>query len=115
MIPLLILAGLAIAGTAVAITFWDQIKKYLALAFDKVKKIINASIIGAMAYVQTGNWRKGIKAAYKFYSKNAEGQWQETVTTKTITADEVPAHIRKKLEATTQPIDISDELELELT
>ena len=43
MIPLLILAGLAIAGTAVAITFWDQIKKYLALAFDKVKKIINAS------------------------------------------------------------------------
>ena len=115
MIPLLILAGLAIAGTAVEITFWDQIKKYLAVAFDKVKKSINASIIGAMAYDQTGNWREGIKAAYKCYSKNAEGQWQETVTTKTITADEVPAHIRKKLEATTQPIDISDELELELT
>ena len=114
MIPFLILAGIAVAGTAIAITFWDQIKKYLALAFDKVKKIVKAAIVGAMAYVQSGNWREGIKAAYKFYSKNEQGQWQETITTKTISADEVPAHIRKKLEATTQPIDISDELELEL-
>ena len=92
---------------------------YMKCLSPKVRQAFHvgrtSTIIGAMAYVQTGNWREGIKAAYKFYSKNAEGQWQETVTTKTITADEVPAHIRKKLEATTQPIDISDELELELT
>jgi hypothetical protein len=64
--------------------------------------------------VQTQNWREGIKAAYKFYSKNLEGQWQETLTTKTITAEEVPEHIRRKLEASSQAIDISDELELQL-
>lgn len=113
MIPLLLLGGI-IFGLAVAVTFWDQIKKYLGIALKKVKELVTAAIVGVAAYVQTGNWREGIKAAYKFYSKNKNGQWQETVTTKTITAEEVPEHIRRKLEATSQPIDISEELELEL-
>lgn len=114
MIPLIILAGLALLTTAVAITFWDQIKESLNLALKKVKEIVQAAIIGVAAYVQTNNWREGVKAAYKFYSKNTKGQWQETVTTKTISVDEIPEHIRKKLEITSSPIDISDELELEL-
>ena len=60
------------------------------------------------------NWREGIKAAYKFYSKDTNGMWQETVTTRTISAEQVPESIRRKLDATTKPIDISEELELEL-
>lgn len=51
------------------------------------------------AYVQTGNWREGIKVAYKFYSKTKE-EWQESAVTKEITAEELPEHIRKKLEKT---------------
>lgn len=115
MIPILLLGGLLAAGAvAIAITFWDQIKEFLKLAFQKVKKIISAAIIGVATYVQSGNWREGIKAAYKFYSKDKNGMWQETVTTRTISPEEVPEHIRRKLEATTKPIDISEELELEL-
>lgn len=114
MIPLLLLGGLLAGAFVVAITFWDQIKKYLSLSLKKVKEVVEATIVGVAAYVQTKNWREGIKAAYKFYSKNIEGQWQETLTTKTIAADEVPEHIRRKLEASSQAIDISEELELEL-
>lgn len=113
MIPIFLLGGLLLAGV-VAVAFWDQIKKYLNLAFERVKKVITAAIVGVAAYVQTGNWREGIKAAYKFYSKNERGMWQESVVTKEITAEELPDHIRKKLEKTTAPVDISNELELEL-
>ncbi len=114
MIPLILLGGLLIGATVIAVTFWDQIKKYLGLAYKKLKEILAAAIVGVAAYVQTNNWREGIKAFYKFYSKDTAGQWQETMTTKTITAEEVPEHIRRKLEASNRAIDISEELELEL-
>jgi hypothetical protein len=115
MIPILLLGALLAAGAAVvAITFWDQIKEFLKLAFEKVKRMISATIVGVTTYVQSGNWREGIKAAYKFYSKDTNGMWQETVTTRTISAEQVPESIRRKLDATTKPIDISEELELEL-
>lgn len=114
MIPFILLGAALLGGAVLAITFWDQIKKYLAMAVKKVKEVIQAAIVGVAAYVQTNNWREGIKAAYKFYSKNTAGQWQETVTTKVITPEEIPEHIRKKLELTNKPIEISDELEMEL-
>lgn len=115
MIPFILVAALLAGAAAVAVTFWDQIKKFLALAVEKVKQIIGATIIGVAAYIQTENWREGIKAFYKFYSKNTEGQWQESVVTKTVSAEEVPEHIRKKLEKDSGPIDISKDLELELS
>ncbi|QCP47886.1 hypothetical protein FAZ95_01015 [Trinickia violacea] len=114
MIPFLLLGGLLAGAVIVAVSFWDQIKKYLQLAAEKVKQIISAAIVGVAAYVQSGDWREGIRVAYKFYSKDKAGQWQETVTTKTITADELPEHIRRKLEQTEKEIDISEELKLEL-
>jgi ABC-type proline/glycine betaine transport system permease subunit len=115
MIPLLLLGGLLAAGAAiVAVTFWDQIKKYLQMALTKVKQVLSAAIVGVAAYVQSGDWREGIRAAYKFYSKDEKGMWQETVTTKTITADEVPERIRKMMERGHDEIDITDELKLEL-
>lgn len=116
MIPILLVIGLLTAGAVVAaVTFWDQIKKFLGLALKKVKEIIGATIIGVATYIQTDNWREGFKAFYKFYSQNTKGQWQETITTKTISADEVPDHIKKKCEKTTDQVDISEELQLELS
>lgn len=115
MIPLVLLGGfLAGAAVVAAVTFWDQIKQFLKSAFDKVKKVISAAIVGVAAFVESGNWRDGIKAMYKFYSKDKAGMWQETITTKTISPEEVPEHIRQKLERSNQPVDISNELELEL-
>lgn len=115
MIPLLLLGGLlAGAAIAVAVTFWDQIKKFLHLAFNKVKKVLSAAIVGVATYIETENWRESMRVAYKFYSKDEIGRWQETVTTKTISPEEVPENIRKKLERANGPIDISKELELSL-
>lgn len=113
MIPILIVAGLALAG-AVVYTFWDEIKKYLKQAYEKIKEVLSATIVGVTTYLQTRDLVEGVKAAYKFYSKNKAGKWQETVLTKTISAQDVPEHIRRKLEATTDEVDVSDELELEL-
>lgn len=115
MIPILLLGGLILGLGALTITFWDQIKKYLSLALEQVKKIIRATIVGVAAYVQTRDWRQGIKAAYKFYSKNENGKWQESVVTKEISVEELPPSVRAKLEKTEKPIDISNELELELS
>ena len=113
MIPILLIGGLGLLA-AVAITFWDQIKKFLGLALEKVKKVVRAAIVGVAAYVQTRDWREGLKAAYKFYSKNENVKWQESVVTKEISVDEWPAHIRAKVERSSNHIDISEELELEL-
>lgn len=115
MIPLILLGGLlAGAAIAVAVTFWDQIKKFLQLAFNKVKKVLSAAIIGVATYIETADWRESIKVAYKFYSKDEIGRWQETITTKTISPEEVPENIRRKLEGAHGPIDVSSELELAL-
>lgn len=114
MIPILIVAGLAFAAGAVVYSFWDEIKSYLKQAYDKVKEIMSAAVVGVMTYLQTKNLAEGVRAAYKFYSKNKAGKWQETVVTKTIAAQDVPEHIRRKLEETTNEVDVSDELALEL-
>lgn len=115
MIPLLLLGGLLAGAAVLAVTFWDEIKQFLKAAYERVKKVVSAAIVGVVTYVQTKNIYEGIKAAYKFYSKNERGQWQEHVVTKTLEASEVPEHIREKLERTNKPIDISKELELELS
>lgn len=113
MIPVLLIAGLAFAVGVAVVTFWDEIKKYLGLAYQHVKKMLHAAIVGVVAYVKKGSIAGAVIAAYKFYSKDDKGRWQETVTTKTISESEVPEHIRRKLEECEQ-LDISEELQLEL-
>ncbi len=115
MIPLLLLGGLLFGAAAVvAVTFWDEIKEYLRMAFEKVKKLISATIAGVAVYAQSGSFIEGIKVAYKFYSKDAKGKWQETIATRTVNDNEVPEHIRNKLDSSTGQIDISRDLELNL-
>lgn len=116
MIPIFIIGALLVGGAVVAVTFWDQIKKYLSKALEKVKEILNAAIVGFTAYVKSGlNWMEGLKAAYKFYSRNNQGQWQETVITKTISVEDLPESIKKKLaKSQGKQVEITEELELEL-
>ncbi len=116
MIPLLLLGGLLFGAAAVVVvTFWDEIKQFLKIAYDKVKKLISAAIAGVAAYAQTGSFIDGIKVAYKFYSKDSTGKWQESVVTKTVNDNEVPEHIRRKLDQSAGPVDISNDLELQLS
>ena len=56
----------------------------------------------------------GLQALNKFYSKNENQQWEETITTRTISESDVPEHIRRKLESTRGPVDISEDIAKEL-
>lgn len=114
MIPFVIIAAVALAGIVV-VTFWDEIKKYLGVAIKKVKQVLPAAIVGFTTFLQTLDVRESFKAAYKFYSKDKNDKWHETVVTKEISESEVPAEIRLRAErANGKAIDISDELALEL-
>lgn len=116
MIPILLLGAAALAAGAVIVTFWDEIKQAIKLAWSKVQKIIKAAIVGFTTYIKEGDWRKGAIAAFKFYSKDERGQWSETVATKTISEHEVPPEIRAKLERSQgESIDISKEMEMVLS
>lgn len=114
MIPFAIAAVVALAGIVV-LTFWDEIKKYLGMAIKKVKKLIPAAIVGFTTFLQTLDVNQSFKAAYKFYSKDKDNKWHETVVTKEISESEVPEAIRLRAEnANGRAIDISEELALEL-
>lgn len=116
MIPFILLGGLLTAAViVVAITFWDQIKKFLQQALKKITQLFSAAVQGVSVYIRSGgNWREGIKAAYCFYRKDAKGLWQENVVTKTIVAEELPDNIRWKIESSNEAIDITKELQLRL-
>lgn len=120
MIPFLVAAGL-IAGVFVVSKFWKQIKDFLQTSIEKIQKILPAaSIAGFKTYFQTGNlaqslYNAGTVILQKFYSKNAEGKWQETIATREIDPSEIPADILAKVEqANGQAVDISDEVQHEL-
>ncbi|SHJ68816.1 hypothetical protein [Pseudomonas luteola] len=119
MIPIILLGAALLATTAVvASVFWDDIKKFLKAAIEHVRRIIKATIVGLTAYIKTKDISAGIQAGLqalnKFYSKNENEQWEETVVTRQISSSEVPEHIRKKLERTQAPVDISDDVAKEL-
>lgn len=49
-----------------------------------------------------------------FFSKNERGQWQETIMTRNVPANEIPEDIRRKVENNRGPVDITDEVQAEL-
>lgn len=120
MIPILVALAVGAAVGAVVVTFWDEIKKILKVAYKKVEeqivKLTKAALIGFTTYVKGGTALDGVKAAFKFYSKDAKGQFQETTVTKTISESELPPEIRAKLENNNGNLtDISKEMELALS
>lgn len=118
MIPFILLGAALFAGAVVVSAFWDSIKNFLEASVKHVRQVIKATIVGLTAYIKTQNIvagvAAGLQALNKFYSKNEDQQWEETVTTRTISASEVPEHIRRKLEATQKPVDISEDIAKEL-
>ncbi|WP_226455747.1 hypothetical protein [Pseudomonas sp. AF03-9] len=118
MIPFILLGAALFAGAVVASAFWDKIKNFLEASVKHVRQIVKATIVGLTAYIKTQNVVAGIAAGLqalnKFYSKNEDQQWEETVTTRTIPASDVPEHIRRKLESTQAPVDISEDIAKEL-
>ena len=118
MIPIILLGAALFAGAVVVTAFWDKIKSFLEASVKHVRQVVKATIVGLTAYVKTQNIAAGIAAGLqalnKFYSKNENQQWEETITTRTISESDVPEHIRRKLESTRGPVDISEDIAKEL-
>lgn len=115
MIPFLV-AGALIAGVVVVSVFWKEIKSFIQASIERIKShLIPSLIVGFKTYLETGNSTLAtLKALQKFFSKNERGNWQETVVTREISPNEIPEDIRRKLERTNSPVDITDEVQSEL-
>ncbi|MBX8496860.1 hypothetical protein [Pseudomonas cichorii] len=118
MIQFILLGAALFAGAVMVTAFWDSIKNFLEDSVRHVRQVVKATIVGLTAYIKTKDVVAGISAGLqalnKFYSKNDNQQWEETITTRTISEQDVPEHIRRKLEGTKEAVDISDDIAKEL-
>lgn len=113
MIPVLLIAGLAgvAVGVAVAV-FWKQIAAALKKIYDILPPQIKKELEGVVTLVRKVS--DVIKNIFKSYSYNREKkEWTETVHSKTVSADQVPEHIRKRVQQEKE-VDISDEVQQHL-
>lgn len=113
MLPLLLLAGGVALGITVAI-YWKNIKAWLERIWEKLPPIVKDYLQGALAFVR----RIGdtVKNIVKYYSYNEETKkWNETVVTQEVDESTIPDHIRRKVQSTSQEVDITDEMEKELS
>lgn len=120
-IPFLVIGAAAIATAIVVGVFWKEIKNFLTKAINRFKEIFAPALIaGYKTYIQTGSlaralYNAGKVAIQKCYSKTERGTWQETVTTREISFDDIPADIRDRVRhANGQEVDITAEVAEEL-
>ena len=111
MLPWLIGLGL---GGLLLVTFWDDIVDWLKKLVSGIKSMFS-KIIKKIAHAAAGFIQRvenGLAAIrHRLYYKE-QGQWVEQTTTRKIKESEVPASIRRKINA--QEEEITDELEEEL-
>lgn len=116
MLPLLIVAGLAIGSVVIAAN-WDSIVNWLKDFVPKLRAAWNsvrenvphgARIFGDI--IVEGAERLA-RIIHKLYYKE-NGQWIEETTTRKVSEDEVPASIRNKINR--KEADITEEIEKEL-
>lgn len=118
MIPFIVLGAVLLtgAGAVAIISFWDKIKDFLKKAYEKIKKVVQGTIIGVATYLQSYSISDGIKAFQKFYSKKSNGKYVETTVERELDECDLPPEILAKLKkANGNQVDISKELEMELS
>lgn len=105
-----LIAGAAIiAGASLLAAFWNDITAWLKRAFQKVKEVVQAVVLGTKIFIK--KMGEAFKEISKHYSKKGV-KWQETIVTKEISASEVPDEIKAK--AGYFETDITEEYELAL-
>ena len=121
MIPFLIGTALLIGSGIVIGVFWNEIKDFITKSLARMKEIlVPASIAGFKTFIQTGSVAKALYSAaqvaiQKFYSKTEQGQWKETVVSREISFEDLPADIRAQVnQANGQEVDISHQAAQEL-
>ena len=110
----LILAGIA-AGVAV-LAFWSEIRDFFKRAWNALPIEITQNLQGVVAVAKMIDGK--ITTALKYYSYNLETQsWNESIASKVVTTDEIPDHIKQRLQLGHEvdyTNDLAKELKLEL-
>lgn len=109
----LLLGVTAIAGAGLLASYWNNLLSWLKRGIAKVREIIEHTIYGTKVLIRKIS--EGIKEISKHYSQDQIGRWKETVVSRTISENEVPKEIREKARIMNQDVDITNELELQLT
>jgi cell shape-determining protein MreC len=113
MIPVLLLAGLFIGVGVALATFWKDIISWLKSAINKVREIVKGVVLGFTVFLKKMNGY--IKEISKHYSKNEQERWEETIVTREVSESEIPPEILAKLGNLTKEVDISSEMQLQLS
>ncbi len=116
MLPVLLLAGGALLATGIAL-YWKNISNWLKRIWEKLPRRVKDTLQGALSFV-----KKAVDTVYnimKYYSYDEDTkQWNETVVTTEVSENDVPEHIRNRVNANVQrEIETTDELQekLEMT
>lgn len=112
-LSVLITGAAIIAGTTLIAKYWNNIIDWLKRAITKVQSLIKGIVYGTKVFIQ--KTKEGIKEISKHYSQDENGRWKETLVSREIPASEVPEEILKKAKYMNEMLDITDELELQLS
>ncbi len=112
MIPLLALGGLLLGGVVIA-TFWKEIVGWIQRAAAKVRERIGHIVYGVKIFVK--KMSEAVKEISRHYSKSEAGQWNETIVTREVPESKIPKDISQLAKRSSGEVDISNELELQLS
>lgn len=106
----LFLAGAAAAVAVVA--FWEEIRSFFIDSFRGLPPHVQKDLKGLVVLARAVDI--AITTTLKYYSyNNMTDTWTETKEERPVSAEEVPEHIRKRVE-TGQQIDITNDFAREL-
>lgn len=112
MIPLVIMAGLAIAGAVVLAVFWEEIRAWMSRVWEKLPPNVKEQFQGAKAYLE--RIESTIKNVFYYYSYNKQTQqWTETVVGREVSLQSIPEDIQKKMKGSSK-VDITSDVLLKL-
>lgn len=111
MIGIAILIGATIAAVGAVAKFWKDIREWILRGAKKVAEIVKGVVYGVRVFAK--KMREAFKEISKHYSKDRQGNWEETTVTRNIPENEVPAEILAVANQSTET-DITKKLELEI-
>ena len=108
----LIMGAAALVAVSAIAVFWNEVVSWLKRAITKVKEIISGVHKGVSVFIK--KMREAAKEISKHYSKVGT-KWQETIVEKNIQYNDLPDEIKQKVRYDAMEVDVTDELELQLS
>src|SRR5690606_37803812 len=111
MIPVVILAGIALAGITLA-AFYKEIAIWLKHVYKKLPNSIKDNLQGAKSFLEKMD--RTIKNVFYYYSFSQKNQkWTETVVSREVDQSSIPKDILEKIQ-NNEKVDITNDIEREL-